>query len=88
MGRMDYPFLHLYQPRPIRNKLFNDMQSDIGLEINPQQIFELAMKGRYGVANERIINSPLYLTTAFAPSMPPADMPPIIAAVNRDDTAT
>jgi hypothetical protein len=33
------------------------MQSDIGLEINPQQIFELAMKGRYGVANERIINS-------------------------------
>jgi hypothetical protein len=24
------------------------MQSDIGLEINPQQIFELAMKGRYG----------------------------------------
>jgi hypothetical protein len=96
------------------------MQSDIGLEINPQQIFELAMKGRYGVANERIINSlkesikkndvfekvkigefkarffyfygthglsfstplstfilpssffpPLYLTTAFAPSMPP-----------------
>jgi hypothetical protein len=25
-------------PRPIRNKLFNDMQSDIGLEINPQQI--------------------------------------------------
>jgi hypothetical protein len=32
-------------------------QSDIGLEINPQQIFELAMKGRYGIANERIINS-------------------------------
>jgi hypothetical protein len=30
-------------PRPIRNKLFNDMQSDIGLEINPQQIFELAI---------------------------------------------
>jgi hypothetical protein len=27
---------------------------------------------------------PLYLTTAFAPSIPPADMPPIIAAVNRD----
>jgi hypothetical protein len=26
--------------------------------------------------------------SAFAPSMPPADMPPIIAAVNRDDTAT
>jgi uncharacterized protein (UPF0147 family) len=26
-------------PRPIRNKLFNDMQSDIGLEINPQQIY-------------------------------------------------
>ena len=44
-------------PRPIRNKLFNDMQSDTGLEINPQQIFELAMRGRYGVANERIINS-------------------------------
>jgi hypothetical protein len=33
------------------------MQSDTGLEINPQQIFELAMRGRYGVANERIINS-------------------------------
>jgi hypothetical protein len=36
-------------PRPIRNKLFNDMQSNTGLEINPQQIFELAMRGRYGV---------------------------------------
>jgi hypothetical protein len=38
-------------PRPIRNKLFNDMQSDIGLEINPQQIFELAMKGRNIIFN-------------------------------------
>jgi hypothetical protein len=68
MGRMDYPSQHLYQHLYcflflrlyillFRNKLFNDMQSDTGLEINPQQIFELAMRGRYGVANERIINS-------------------------------
>jgi hypothetical protein len=27
------------------------MQSDIGLEINPQQIFELAMKGRNIIFN-------------------------------------
>jgi hypothetical protein len=30
-------------PRPIRNKLFNDMQSDTGLEINPQQMKKIAV---------------------------------------------
>jgi hypothetical protein len=28
------------------------MESDVGLEINPQKIFEFAMGNRYGVASE------------------------------------
>jgi hypothetical protein len=33
------------------------LESDIGLEINPQKIFEFAMGNRYGVASERILNA-------------------------------
>lgn len=44
-------------PRKLRNKLMGDMESDAGLEINPQKIFEFALGNRYGVASERILNA-------------------------------